>query len=254
MSVDAGFSYLRAFTEGSYKCKRFPPGHCGPGRHCRQTRQGCRKDNPFGCRATVDQDRIDPLPSLTVCFFFLVVLTGYKLWLLTTITYHYLPIMNPNENIHWIYDQSAPYSSLDEIVSKEPSNYHGLPTIPKDEWELGWDEDIFSYAPPEQVSSSPIKETPAEAVSSQVLKELSNLSDQVQQLRRDISELQDLCTRRLDSLEKMVIVTQHYVNDLVPWSIEVHDKYTRLLEVAERQDNKTESMSTTNVDKHSTKD
>ncbi|KAF1967663.1 hypothetical protein BU23DRAFT_381077, partial [Bimuria novae-zelandiae CBS 107.79] len=125
-----------------------------------------------------------------------------------------------------------------------------LPTIPEHEWGLGWDEDFFvepgsSYARPEQVPGPPAKERPTnEAVSSQVLKELSNLSDQVQQLRRDISELQDICSQRLDRLEKMVVVAQRYVNDLVPWSMEVHEKYSRLLEVAERQENKTDSSST----------
>ncbi|KAF9729885.1 hypothetical protein PMIN01_11818 [Paraphaeosphaeria minitans] len=169
--------------------------------------------------------------------------------------------MNPTENnqsSHWIYDQSAPYSSLNETLSNKTPDYHILPTIPEHEWELGWDEDFFaqpesSYARPEQIPGLPAKETPTnEAVSSQVLKELSNLSDQVQQLRRDISELQAICSERLNSLEKMVVVAQRYVNDLLPWSMEVHEKYTRLLEVAERQGNKTESSSTVNVDTRST--
>lgn len=209
-------------------------------------------------KTTVDPDRIVLLLPFTACFFFLVVLTGYKLWLLTAITYHYLPIMNPTENGRWIYHQQAPYSSLNEIVSKEPSEFHSLPTIPEHEWELGWDEDVFSqpefsYAHPGQIPDPSAKETPNnQAVTSQVLKELSDLSDQVQQLRRDISELQGLCSQRLDSLEKMVVVAQRYVNDMVPWSMEVHEKYSQLLEVAERQDNKTESSSTINVDAHST--
>ena len=166
--------------------------------------------------------------------------------------------MNPTENSHWIYDQSAPYSSLDDILSKEPSNYHSLPTIPEHDWDLGWDEHLFaqpesSYARPEQVSGPPTKEPPAdESILSQVLKKLSDLSDQGEQLRRDILELQNLCSQRLDSLEKMVMVAQRYVNDLVPWSMNVHEKYSRLMEVAERQGSKAESSSIANVDAHST--
>jgi hypothetical protein len=55
-------------------------------------------------------------------------------------------------------------------------------------------------------------------------------------LRHDILELQDMFRKRLDSIETSILVSQRYVNNLVPWLIEVHEKYSKLLEMVEKQE------------------
>ena len=42
--------------------------------------------------------------------------------------------------------------------------------------------------------------------------------------------------KRLDSIETSISVAQRYVNNLVPWSMEVHEKYSKLLAVATKQE------------------
>ena len=42
--------------------------------------------------------------------------------------------------------------------------------------------------------------------------------------------------KRLDSIEATITVAQRYVDSLVPWSMEVHEKYSKLLDMAEKQE------------------
>jgi len=42
--------------------------------------------------------------------------------------------------------------------------------------------------------------------------------------------------KRLDSMEASIAVAQRYVNNLVPWSMEVYEKYSKLLAMASKQE------------------
>ena len=61
---------------------------------------------------------------------------------------------------------------------------------------------------------------------------------EVRQLRRDISELHGMFCKRLDDIERSVLGAQRYVNNLVPWSMEVHEKYSQLLAIAMKQEDR----------------
>jgi hypothetical protein len=50
--------------------------------------------------------------------------------------------------------------------------------------------------------------------------------------------------KRLDSMETSILVAQRYVNNLVPWSMEVHEKYSKLLEMVENQEKRAVEGST----------
>ena len=63
-------------------------------------------------------------------------------------------------------------------------------------------------------------------------------------MRDDISELQDMFRKRVDSMETSIVVAQRYVNNLVPWSMEVHEKYSKLLEMVEKQENQATDRTT----------
>ena len=50
--------------------------------------------------------------------------------------------------------------------------------------------------------------------------------------------------KRVDSMETSIVVAQRYVNNLVPWSMEVHEKYSKLLEMVEKQENQVTDRTT----------
>jgi hypothetical protein len=141
-------------------------------------------------------------------------------------------------------EQPALFSSLDAIITPESSNNFSsrLPPIPEHDWDFSWEENTFPLPDPYEgfeptsapaVESAANDNTPSQP---QTHDELARLRAEVQQLRHDISELHGMFCKRLDSMEKGIAVAQRYVNDLVPWSMEVHEKYSRLLAMAVKQE------------------
>jgi hypothetical protein len=159
--------------------------------------------------------------------------------------------MASNDHNEWFPAPTMQFSSLDSMVtpdSLQTTNF-SLPDIPEDEWDFGWREDFPTGSDPyAQFGQSlhavaglkPDEAVPPqvsnEAVPPQVSDDLIILQEQIQQLRLEISELQAIFLERLNSLEETVIVAQRYVGKLLPWSIEVTEKYSKLLEVAKRQE------------------
>jgi hypothetical protein len=146
--------------------------------------------------------------------------------------------MASNDYTEWFPAQTAAqFSSLDSTLQ---STNFSLPAIPEEDWDFGWGEDLFTdsdpYAVLEQGSNAVAESAPNLAVSPQVSQSLITLQEQVQQLGKEISELQVIFFERLESLENNVVAAQRYVEELVPWSKEVHEKYSKLLEVAKRQE------------------
>lgn len=62
----------------------------------------------------------------------------------------------------------------------------------------------------------------------------SYTQNQIQKLRSDFNELQEIVFAKLEHLETQVTAAQRYVSSIVPWSQEVREKYTKLLEVVEK--------------------
>jgi hypothetical protein len=115
-----------------------------------------------------------------------------------------------------------------------------LPPILEQEWDLGWEENMFPLLEPyegfEKASTAAVKSAAHESAPPQTHEELAKLQDEVRQLRHDILELHGMFCKRLDSMETSIGVAQRYVNNLVPWSMEVHEKYSKLLAAATKQE------------------
>jgi hypothetical protein len=118
-----------------------------------------------------------------------------------------------------------------------------LPPIPEvvEEQIEGWDsglgldwQGLFDQQPGYDIANhTPMIQTPTETQTAppQVLSELSDLEEQVKELRRAIMELQSTVCARLDSIEKSVSITEGYVSKMVAWSFEVQKSYGKLLDV-----------------------
>jgi hypothetical protein len=163
--------------------------------------------------------------------------------------------MASSDHNEWFPAPTMQFSSLDSMITPDslrtPS--FSLPAIPEDEWDFGWREDfptesdpyaqfeqslhaVAGLQPDEAVPPPVSGLQPDEAVPSPVSDDLIILQRQIEQLRQEISELQAIFLERLNSLEDTVLVAQRYVGKLLPWSIEVSEKYSKLLEVATRQE------------------
>jgi hypothetical protein len=142
----------------------------------------------------------------------------------------------------WFSERPALFSSLDAMMAPGPSNTFSsrLPPIPEQEWDLGWEENMFPlpdlYEGFEQTSTAAVESAAHDNTPPQTHEELAKLQDEVRQLRHDISELHGMFCKRLDSMEASIAVAQRYVNNLVPWSMEVHEKYSKLLAMASKQE------------------
>ena len=142
----------------------------------------------------------------------------------------------------WFSERPALFSSLDAFMASGPSNTFSsrLPSIPEQEWDFQWEENMFPLPEPyegfEKASTAAVESAAHESAPPQRHEELVKLQDEVRQLRHDISELHDMFCKRLDSMETSIGVAQRYVNNLVPWSMEVHKKYSKLLAVAMKQE------------------
>lgn len=114
-----------------------------------------------------------------------------------------------------------------------------LPPIPEHGWDFGWEENLFSSTDPyegfEQVPTTTFESATHDTTLRQKHGELAALGDEVQKLRHDISELHEVFCKRLDSIETNIDVAHRYVNNLVPWSVEVHEKFSQLLAIAVKQ-------------------
>ena len=141
--------------------------------------------------------------------------------------------MDPFPDESW-YNEQLLFQSLNETIN--PGFHPGLPPIPETDWDfdLGWVQESNaqsnSHVPTDQYAGS----TGAQQNENSppvVMTELSNLLEQVKELRQAVLELQGTVCKRLDSMEKSVTATQRYVNNLVPWSMEVHQNYSKLMEV-----------------------
>ncbi|RMZ74088.1 hypothetical protein GMOD_00004927 [Pyrenophora seminiperda CCB06] len=115
-----------------------------------------------------------------------------------------------------------------------------LPPIPEQDWDFGWEENMFNLPDPyegfEQTSTTAVKFATNDNTPPQPHEELIKLQNEVRQLRHDISELHDMFCKRLDSMEATITGARRYVDSLVPWSVEVHEKYSKLLHIAEKQE------------------
>jgi hypothetical protein len=142
----------------------------------------------------------------------------------------------------WFSERPALFSSLDAFMASGPSNTFSsrLPPIPEQEWDLQWEENMFPLPEPyegfEKASTAAAESAAHESAPPQTHEELAKLQDEVRQLRHDISELHGMFCKRLDSMETSIGVAQRYVNDLVPWSMKVHENYSKLLAVAMKQE------------------
>jgi hypothetical protein len=147
-----------------------------------------------------------------------------------------------HERNEWRPTQTARYLPMDPILTSNAlqATGHSLPAIPEEDWDFGWAEDLFSDSGPYthiETSSHPVDEPePSATHPHKVFEDLINIQEQVHKLRQDISELQGICFQRLDCLEKVVTTVQRYVNNMIPWSVEVHEKFSQLLEVAKRRE------------------
>ncbi|KAJ6284204.1 hypothetical protein J3E71DRAFT_238865 [Bipolaris maydis] len=116
---------------------------------------------------------------------------------------------------------------------------HYLPPISEYEWDFGWEENTFPLADPyegfEQAPATAVESIAHDTTLRQKHEDLAELGNEVQKLRHDISELHDMFCKRLDSIEKSIAVADSYVKNLVPWSVEVHEKYSQLLAIAAKQ-------------------
>jgi hypothetical protein len=150
----------------------------------------------------------------------------------------------------WFPEQPTQLSSLDAIIASRSSQTFtpSLPPLPEQDWDLGWEENMFIpqdlYAGFEQASTTVVDAAANYSTPPQVYEELNQLRNEVRQLSYDISELQDMFRKRLDSMETSIVVAQRYVNNLVPWSMEVHEKYSKLLEMVEDQEKRAAERTT----------
>jgi hypothetical protein len=150
------------------------------------------------------------------------------------------PNMASSNRDAWFPEQPTQLLSLDAMIAPRSSHAFtpSLPPLPEQDWDLGWDESMFiqdPYAGFKQASTTAAVATANESPP-KIYEELNQLRNEFQQLRHDISELQDMFRKRLDSMETSILVAQRYVNNLVPWSMEVHEKYSKLLEMVENQE------------------
>ncbi|CAN9145038.1 unnamed protein product [Alternaria alternata] len=142
----------------------------------------------------------------------------------------------------WFSERPALFSSLDALMAPGPSNTFSsrLPPIPEQDWDREWEGNMFPLPEPyegfEKASTAAVESAGHESAPPQTHEELAKLQDEVRQLRHDISELHGMFCKRLDSMETSISVAQRYVNNLVPWSMEVHEKYSKLLAVATKQE------------------
>ncbi|RII05131.1 hypothetical protein CUC08_Gglean010593 [Alternaria sp. MG1] len=140
----------------------------------------------------------------------------------------------------WFSEQPPFFSSLDTMITSVSSDTVNscLPPIPEGNWDFGWDEHMFNLPDPyegfEQTSTTAVEHANNDNTPPQAHEELIKLQNEVQQLRHDISELHDMYCKRLDSMEATITVARRYVDNLVPWSMEVHKKYSKLLNMAEK--------------------
>jgi hypothetical protein len=154
------------------------------------------------------------------------------------------PNMASNNHDAWFPEQPTGLLSLDTMITPRSSQAFtpSLPPLPEQDWKFDWEENMFDpYAGFEQ---APTTATANDSTPPKIYEELNQLRNEFQQLRHDIQELQDMFRKRLDSMETSILVAQRYVNNLVPWSMEVHEKYSKLLEMVENQEKRAAERST----------
>ncbi|KAF2844107.1 hypothetical protein T440DRAFT_484429 [Plenodomus tracheiphilus IPT5] len=136
----------------------------------------------------------------------------------------------------WFPEQPTRLCSLDAMIAPRSSHAFtpSLPPLPEHDWDFGWEENMFipqdPYAGFEEASTTVVDAAANDSIPPQ--------------LSSDILELQDMFRKRLDSMETRIVVAQRYVNNLVPWSMEVHEKYSKLLEMAEKQEKRATDTNT----------
>jgi hypothetical protein len=150
--------------------------------------------------------------------------------------------MASHDRKQWVHAQMTPFLPLDSMFpleSTSTTNYN-LPAIPEEEGNLEWSEDWFTdpdpYACFEDNSYAVAETTPNEAVPHLASEDLLNLQRELQQLKHEQSELQANVFERINILENAVTVAQNYVKNLLTWSMKVHEQYSKVVEVAKRQE------------------
>jgi len=61
-----------------------------------------------------------------------------------------------------------------------------------------------------------IEEAPDKSLAPVIVTKLSSLLNQFKALKQEVLELQSIICKRLNAIEKNVIATQRYINNLVP--------------------------------------
>ncbi|XP_014551496.1 hypothetical protein COCVIDRAFT_112795 [Bipolaris victoriae FI3] len=135
-------------------------------------------------------------------------------------------------------EQLALFPPLSAMVAMESSTTFNtqLPPIPEGGWDFNWKEDTF---PPLNLHEDFEQTTTATNDNSlpETNEEMIKLQDEVRQLRHDISELNEMVYNRLDDIEKRLSANNRYVGgSLVPWLMEVHDKYSQMLARVTKQE------------------
>ena len=159
------------------------------------------------------------------------------------------PNMSSSDQNTLFPEQPALFPSLNAMFAPESSTtfHSSLPPIPEQEWEFDW-ENTFPLPDPyegfEQTTTTAVESAANDNTPSQTHEKLATLQNEVQQLRHDIAELYDMFCKRLDNMEKSLVIAQRYVNNLVPWSMEVHEKYSKLLAMAVEQEKRTADRAT----------
>jgi hypothetical protein len=150
--------------------------------------------------------------------------------------------MTSNTHLEWFPSETIQFSSLESTLASDPSetsNPYSLPPIEEEQWDFDW-KDPFENSHPYACFEQNLHDAGAEPERKDEVRpmneELNDMQQKVQQMRKDILELQDISFERLDRIEEVVKILRSYVNNMVPWSMEVHKKCSKLLEVVERQE------------------
>ncbi|PSN58979.1 hypothetical protein BS50DRAFT_682518 [Corynespora cassiicola Philippines] len=140
---------------------------------------------------------------------------------------------------NWYLDQ--PFESIDQLVNPGADDQH-LPPIAETDLELGLDWDRV-YDPSPQPNNT-VDQTPSGAgvEEPRISQELTNLREQLSALRQAFTEMSENICRKLDDIEKSVAGTQRYVNSLYPWSMEVHESYSKVIELMEQREQERDKM------------
>ncbi|KAF2008337.1 hypothetical protein BU24DRAFT_456370 [Aaosphaeria arxii CBS 175.79] len=107
-----------------------------------------------------------------------------------------------------------------------------LPTMPGD-WNFEWNEETYNnnpYLPLGPAAPAAPPESPQ-----QDQKKINEMIQQLEILNLSIIDLKNTLCKRIEAVEAVMVATQQYASQLVPWSLELHENYKKMLGAIERQ-------------------